>query len=201
MMSIAGDPMGRDEQPVTLDAQALRALREYLGFIEARAEAMAQRDATLAERSDDLRDIKNATAAALGRLSGRRYPVVLVVDDEPAIHQLARRVLEPEGYDVLSESDGPAALLALGATRVHVALCDVHMPGPSGVWLAQRIRDAFPTTAIVFLTGDQSLRPTEKLGPAVVGYVLKPFRRETLVCAVREGVRFANARAREAPDT
>jgi CheY-like chemotaxis protein len=201
MMGTEGDPMGRDEESVTLDAQGLRALREYLGFIEARAEAMAQRDATVAERADNLRDIKNASAAARARLSGRRYPVVLVVDDEPAIHQLARRVLEPEGYDVLSESDGPAALLALGATRVHVALCDVHLPGPSGVWLAQRIRDAFPTTAIVFLTGDQSLRPTDTLGPGLVGYVVKPFRRETLIDAVREGVRFANAQARDELDT
>ena len=110
-------------------------------------------------------------------------------------------MLEPEGYDVLCESDGPAALVTLGATRVHVALCDVHMPGPSGVWLAERIRDAFPSTAIVFLTGDHSLRPSASLALGVVGYVLKPFRRETLIGVVREGVGFANARTQEEEDS
>ena len=183
-----------------LTAEALDALRRYLAFIETRAESLGHKDAEPADRARDLDDLKGAVAAARALLSGTPAAIVLVVDDHAAIHQLARRILEPHGYMVLSARDAPAALLALSSTAAHVALCDVHMPGPTGLWLAERIRDSYPTTAIVFATADPTLAPTQTFQKGVVGYVLKPFRHDLLLQAVREGIRWASAQRRQRGD-
>jgi two-component system alkaline phosphatase synthesis response regulator PhoP len=162
-------------------------------LIEARAESLGRKDAQPADRARDLDDLKGAVAAARALLSGTPAATVVVVDDHAAIHQLARRILEPEGYMVVSAADAPAALLALSSTAAHVVLCDVHMPGPTGLWLADRIRDGYPTTAIVFATADPTLQPTQTLRKGIVGYVLKPFRHDLLLQSVREGVHWASA--------
>jgi CheY-like chemotaxis protein len=185
--------MNSKDKSVTLDADTLEALRGYLAFIDTRAEALALPDVEPAQRAASLHDIRMATAAARALFAGRRSPVVLVVDDHPPIHQLARRILEPEGYVVLSAPDGPAALVLLASTSVSVVLSDIHMPGPSGLWLAERIRDGYPATAIVFATSDNTLSPTDTVREGVTGYVLKPFRRELLLSAVQDGVRWAQS--------
>jgi CheY-like chemotaxis protein len=192
--------MGNPDESITLDAATLKTLREYLAFIDTRAEALAQADAQPGQRASNLQDIRMATEAARALFAGSRNPVVLVVDDHPQIHQLARRILEPEGYVVLSAPDGPAALRMLVSTPATVVLVDIHMPGPSGLWLAQRIRETFPATAIVFGTSDDTLSPDETLRAGVGGYVLKPFRRELLLGAVEEGVRWARAQRDRSPD-
>lgn len=178
-----------------LDADALASLKRYLAFIETRAESVALADASPADRAEDLRDIKRAVEAARQLVTAKTDPVVLVVDDEPAIHQLARRLLEPERYQVLSALDAPAALVALTSSSAHVAICDIHMPGPNGLWLAERIRAAFPSTAIVFASADETLQSEEMVRPPVVGYVVKPFNRERLLRAVADGVRWSHAQA------
>ncbi|HEX6215935.1 MAG TPA: hypothetical protein VFZ38_13980, partial [Vicinamibacterales bacterium] len=65
---------------------------------------------------------------------------------------------------------------------------------------AERIRDSYPTTGIVFATADPTLEPTQTFQKGVVGYVLKPFRHDLLLQAVREGVRWASAQRRQRRD-
>jgi FixJ family two-component response regulator len=48
----------------------------------------------------------------------------------------------------------------------------------------------------VFATGDSTLPPTQTLRKGIVGYVLKPFRHDLLLQAVREGIRWASAQRR-----
>ena len=91
-------------------ADALDARRRYLAFIETRAESLGHKDAEPADRARDLDDLKGAVAAARALLSGTAAAIVMVVDDHIAIHQLARRILEPEGYMVVLAADALAAL-------------------------------------------------------------------------------------------
>jgi CheY-like chemotaxis protein len=181
-------------------SDVLESLRRYLTFIEVRAESLGCKDAAPADRARDLDDLKGAVAAARALLSGTPAGIVVVVDDHVAIHQLARRILEPDGYMVISAADAPAALLALRSTAADVVLCDVHMPGPTGIWLADRIRDSCPTTAIVFATADATLPPAQTFRKGIVGYVLKPFRHDLLLQAVREGIHWASAQRRQRRD-
>ena len=89
------------------------------------------------------------------RIPGERATTVLVVDDEPAIRQLAVTMLRDAGYDALEAQDGDHALAALRAVgrRVAVVITDIVMPGMDGRELASRIRGESPDTAVVLSSG------------------------------------------------
>ena len=116
---------------------------------------------------------------------------VLIVDDDAAIRELLHRWLAPYGLDLRQAVDAKTALAAIAQQRPSVILCDVHMPGQDGLWLAERVRALAPTTAIVLATGDSTVSPFESFRKGVVSYVLKPFRRDQVVAAVEEGLRWS----------
>ena len=66
-----------------------------------------------------------------------------------------------------------------------IVLCDVRMPGETGLWLTGQLRSLFPETAIVLITSDTSVSPQITLQPGVVEYLAKPFTREDVLAAVR----------------
>jgi len=113
---------------------------------------------------------------------------VLVTDDEPSIRELWTRLLAGAGYGVNSASNAVDAARLLTETHTAVAICDVHLGGASGLWLAELIRHEHPCTAIVLATADATLPPRETLRPAVVAYVVKPVTREDLLAAVETGI-------------
>ena len=84
---------------------------------------------------------------------------ILVVDDDEAIRQLARRILEGHGYHVLTSADGAAALgvarLAMmhpGST-IHLVLTDIDMPGMDGYALGRRLALTWPALPVVYMSG------------------------------------------------
>jgi DNA-binding NtrC family response regulator len=118
---------------------------------------------------------------------------VLIVDDDPRIQELLLRWLRPEGHTLRFAEDANAALLALADEQPAVVVCDVHMPGANGLWLAERVRSVAPATAIVLATADETIPAYESLRRGVVGYVLKPFDRTQFVRTVSAGVDWSRA--------
>jgi CheY-like chemotaxis protein len=121
---------------------------------------------------------------------------VLVVEDDPALREVLRSTLSALGYDVTAAEDALRALPVL-ARHPDVALCDVHLPGASGLWLADEIRSTSPFTAIVLATADDAIRPFESLRPGIVAYLVKPFDDDELKAAVEAGVQWSAARRSE----
>ena len=121
---------------------------------------------------------------------------VLIVDDESSIVDVWTRILFVAGYDVVCAADAKEALRVLDAARVTVAICDVHLPGASGLWLADMIRQQYPATAIVLASGDPLVPPGEALRPAVVAYIVKPVSREHLLTTVRTGIAWSLEKTR-----
>ena len=116
-------------------------------------------------------------------------PLILAVDDEPSVRGLVKRLLEPAGYTVLLAENADEALKLLAKSNSPaVAVCDMHMPGKTGVWLAGQIREVSPTTAIVLATADARLPPSETFRPGIVAYILKPFDRAQFLDAVHDAV-------------
>ena len=81
-------------------------------------------------------------------LPGGGSETILLVEDEDAVRNLIRRVLEVHGYNVLT---APSAEAALEVSRLHTGpldllLTDVVMPGLSGPRLAERQSGSFPHT-------------------------------------------------------
>ena len=119
---------------------------------------------------------------------GVNLRTVLVVDDEPSIRYLWARVLATAGYEVVCTADAIEAEHALGEYRPAVVICDVHLTGASGLWLAELIRRAHPSTAIILVSADPTVPPCETLRSSVVAYLLKPVQRRQLLDAVEQGI-------------
>jgi DNA-binding response OmpR family regulator len=115
---------------------------------------------------------------------GRRY--VLVVDDDASTREFLRQWLETMGYEVKEAPAAEVALATLLREPAAIVLLDIDMPGRDGLWLAERVRAEWPSTAIVFASGVDKLETIERarrLG--AVDYVQKPFQWEMVAQAMR----------------
>ena len=111
-----------------------------------------------------------------------------VVEDDAAIRQTLRAILELEGYDVLEASDGSAALEILRATEGPlVVLLDLLMPGMDGITLLQTVACGPELTEsrafIVVTAAPQMLTPpmTNLLNTMSIPIVAKPFDIDVLL--------------------
>ncbi|HSZ14647.1 MAG TPA: ATP-binding protein [Solirubrobacteraceae bacterium] len=80
---------------------------------------------------------------------------ILLVEDEPALRDVTRRILTGGGYRVIAAEDGVAALAVAGELTgpIDLLLTDVIMPHMNGPQLAERIRRSRPTTVVMFMSG------------------------------------------------
>ncbi len=79
---------------------------------------------------------------------------ILVVDDEAPVLGFVRRVLEPNGYEIVTAKSGKQALEIVGANTPFDALVtDLVMPEMTGDELARRMRAASPDLKVLYLTG------------------------------------------------
>lgn len=124
-------------------------------------------------------------------------PIVLVVDDETQIRELLVRWISGDEYQVREADSAEAALADMHVIPADIVLCDVRMPGQTGLWLTGQLRSLFPETAIVLATSDRSVPPQISLQPGVVEYLAKPFTREEVLAAVRLAARWHETAANE----
>jgi CheY-like chemotaxis protein len=104
-------------------------------------------------------------------------PRVLVVDDEPGIRQLERRILENDGYEIVEAAGAPDALNRIeGGQAFDLLIADLDMPGLTGEEMVRRIRTTRPDLTVLYVTGyiDRLLdvRPMLWAGEA---FLEKPF--------------------------
>jgi two-component system, cell cycle sensor histidine kinase and response regulator CckA len=116
---------------------------------------------------------------------------VLVVEDEPPIARIARRILEGAGYAVAIEPDGRSALARLrGGDRFDVVLTDAAMPAMSGWQLANEISRFVPPTPVVLMSGyaehSAAGRPAGSAEPAE--FLQKPFTNVELLAVIRRAL-------------
>jgi putative two-component system response regulator len=115
---------------------------------------------------------------------------ILVVDDEPDVRGLIVSLLERAGHSCATASGAAEARRRLKEAEFDLALCDVTMPGESGIALARSISAAHPLTAIVMVTASADPDLAElALASGAYGYVIKPFRSADLLIAVAAALR------------
>ncbi|OFV99063.1 MAG: hypothetical protein A3H28_08100 [Acidobacteria bacterium RIFCSPLOWO2_02_FULL_61_28] len=114
---------------------------------------------------------------------------ILVVEDEPAVRELAREFLEASGYQVLEAGGGTAAIALLQQHTgvVELLLTDVIMPGMSGRELADRVTTLCPGLKVLYMSGYTD-NEIARQGVLEEGTHLlqKPFTRSALAAKVRE---------------
>ena len=129
-------------------------------------------------------------SAAAGDQPARGNETVLLVEDEPALLALGRRMLESLGYRVLTAGT-PA--LALHAARpdqpVHLLVTDVIMPGLNGRELAGQLRTIHPGLRTLFVSGyTANVIAHHGVLDADVCFLAKPFSLQDLALKVREAL-------------
>ncbi|MDP2877757.1 MAG: response regulator, partial [Holophaga sp.] len=114
---------------------------------------------------------------------------VLVVDDEPALLELAVEILQSAGIPVLSASGGREALSKVAAHRdeISLLLLDMAMPDLSGAEVIRALRVSDPGIRIILSSGyaEEDLRKTLQPGD-IVAFLPKPYRLASLVELVRQ---------------
>ena len=79
--------------------------------------------------------------------------VVLVVDDEPGVRALARRILEGGGYGVIEAENGADALKVMASSqKVDFLIADLDMPVMRGEEMAKKIRQLRPDLRVLYVT-------------------------------------------------
>lgn len=112
--------------------------------------------------------------------------LVLVVDDEPNIIDLARLYLEKEGFRVKGIADGPAALQAVEQLRPAFMVLDVMLPGIDGFEVCRRLRATNNPLPILLLTArDEDVDKIIGLELGADDYLTKPFNPRELAARVK----------------
>ncbi|HKY20135.1 MAG TPA: response regulator [Vicinamibacterales bacterium] len=120
---------------------------------------------------------------------------VLVVDDEAAIRDILARRLTEWGHEVVSAAGAEAAIELMAERPVEIVFCDVIMPRFDGAWLAQQIRERWPDTVIVAVSGALEMPTVIKMRKfGAVDYVAKPIGREMLRQALERALATLAAR-------
>jgi len=114
---------------------------------------------------------------------------VLHVDDDPLNLRVVQEILSAFGHTAVSVSNGPEALTRLAVEPFDVVLLDIHMPGMSGLEVAERIRASNGPESllpVIALTADIiSRRPSDYLKLGFTDYISKPILISGLMNALR----------------
>jgi len=125
---------------------------------------------------------------------------VLVVDDEPGIRTALTRMLRSDGYRVLTAASGDEGLHVLSLNGVQVIISDQRMPGMSGTEFLGKVKDLYPETMRIILSGYTEIDVvTESVNRgAVFRFLTKPWDDDLLREQVRDA--FQRYRPRVAGD-
>jgi PAS domain S-box-containing protein len=113
-----------------------------------------------------------------------RGRTILVVDDEPTVMEVARRILERHGCTVLTAPDGAGAVELYRRRRpeIDLVLLDMTMPGLGGVETFQELRRLEPGVRVVLSSGYNEQDATSRFaGKGLAGFIQKPYTPAGLV--------------------
>jgi two-component system alkaline phosphatase synthesis response regulator PhoP len=112
--------------------------------------------------------------------------LILIVDDEPSIVQLARMYLERDGFRTESANDGEAALDKVARGHPALVVLDVMLPKLDGFDVCRRLRATENSPAILMLTArDEDIDKILGLELGADDYLTKPFNPRELVARVK----------------
>jgi len=132
---------------------------------------------------------------------------ILIVDNGETIRETLVKILEREGYNVLTAEDGQAAMEVLKEHKVNVILSDVCMPRMDGNKLLKQAKSILPDVEVILMTGHgKTEMGLEALRAGAFDFIQKPFTKLALNKTVKQALekqamavemRFLKERVRE----
>jgi DNA-binding response OmpR family regulator len=112
--------------------------------------------------------------------------LILLVDDEPSIMQLARMYFERDGFRIQESVDGESALEAVAKHRPALIVLDVMLPKLDGFEVCRKLRAGGDSTPIIMLTArDEDIDKILGLELGADDYLTKPFNPRELIARVK----------------
>jgi CheY-like chemotaxis protein len=129
---------------------------------------------------------------------------ILVVDDEPSVHEAVREILESRGYEVHTAADGLEGLHALSKSLPDLIISDLNMPRMSGFEFLTIVRERFPHIATIAVSGEYiaSGNPSGIVADTVLQkgpYTLKELCREIVRLLAASPIRSESKKSEMAP--
>jgi two-component system alkaline phosphatase synthesis response regulator PhoP len=114
---------------------------------------------------------------------------ILVIDDEQSILDLARAYLEPEGYQVLTATDGNSGYDLARSLQPDLVVLDIMLPGMDGIELLARLRRESDVYVILLTARTEETDKIVGLSVGADDYVTKPFSPRELVARIKAALR------------
>jgi two-component system, NtrC family, response regulator HydG len=125
-----------------------------------------------------------------------RNEVVIVVDDSPDTLEVLHRSIEHMGFTVYSSESAAEAIELLKDHPADLVITDYHMPFIGGLDLIKHVRDHYPQTEVMMITGYASVEgAVEAIKAGAEEYLAKPFTDEELAQAIERSLEKLSIRA------
>jgi diguanylate cyclase (GGDEF)-like protein len=140
--------------------------------------------------------LRNGAGINLGLGQGEAQMTLLLVDDEPNILNAIKRLLRREGYRILCAESAAQGLDLLATHHVHVIISDQRMPVMTGTEFLSRVKDLYPDTVRLVLSGYSELDSlTDAINKgAIYRYISKPWDDEKFKQDVTQAFRYYRER-------
>jgi EAL domain-containing protein (putative c-di-GMP-specific phosphodiesterase class I) len=115
---------------------------------------------------------------------------VLLIDDEQQVLTAYARVLRAAGFDVTTLPNGGLVERALGEAAFDVVVCDIRMPGMTGIDILRAVRARDPDLPVILMTaGGDLTSAVEAVEHGALRYLLKPIAPATLTQSASDAIR------------
>ncbi|HLM43587.1 MAG TPA: HD domain-containing phosphohydrolase [Myxococcaceae bacterium] len=116
-------------------------------------------------------------------------PRILIVDDDDSVRDVISVLLREEGYNCVVASGAEMALDIAGQEETPLVISDMKMPGKDGLWLLEQLRERYPDTSVIMLTGyGDTESAVDCLRRGAVDYLLKPPKLTDLIRAIERAL-------------
>jgi two-component system nitrogen regulation response regulator NtrX len=116
-------------------------------------------------------------------------PRILVIDDEAAIRDSMRMILDYEGYEVMTAATGEEGVALVEREAPDLVFLDIKMPGMDGLEVLQRLRHLVEVTPIVVISGHATISTAvEATRLGAFDFIEKPLASERVLVTVRNAV-------------
>jgi two-component system, cell cycle sensor histidine kinase and response regulator CckA len=112
---------------------------------------------------------------------------ILLVDDEPEVRRILQRMLEAQGFTVLTAEDGPAAIdrFTQHPDLIHLLITDLEMPDMDGRSLARQLHTRSPGLPVLFMSGNVEEEQPDDIAPdPKERFLQKPCTRNELLAGI-----------------
>jgi FixJ family two-component response regulator len=125
----------------------------------------------------------------MGRGQGARFDTVFVVDDDEAVRDMLRTLIEADGFNVQTWSTAEAFLADYEISRPGCLVLDLDLPGMDGLELAEMLLARLARLPIILVSGRGDLLTSSRAkGINALGYLSKPFDTQLLIDCIRHAM-------------